>query len=350
MDLKSCLLYAVLAGTPMLSGGAVAQVEPAPAQIPPAEKRELTTLDTVVVSGVQPGPGMWYVTKGGHELWILGSFSPLPSGIDWDASTVNDILSKTQEVVWRPRFVLDMKAGLFRKLYLGYRFSKAQRNPDGKTLSDVLPPAIYDRWVAAKSAYMPRNREVERKRPLLAAEELFKAALESRGLVDRPVIWPKVESSIEEYGITSTTPTVKVLVADPTAALREAQGLALDDASCLEATLDAIDKDLPRMVSNANAWSTSNIDQIDLRQLRRRELACADAFSNNELSKKLGVPDINHAMNDEVMRTLEAALDRNETTVAILPLVDVLGDSGFVAKLRARGYIVEDPAIRRPKN
>jgi hypothetical protein len=29
-------------------------------------------LDTVVVSGVQPGPGLWKVSKDGHALWILG--------------------------------------------------------------------------------------------------------------------------------------------------------------------------------------------------------------------------------------------------------------------------------------
>jgi hypothetical protein len=36
------------------------------------------TLDEVVVSGEQPGPGLWQVKNGANTLWILGSHSPLP--------------------------------------------------------------------------------------------------------------------------------------------------------------------------------------------------------------------------------------------------------------------------------
>ena len=32
----------------------------------------------VVVSGEQPGPGLWRVEKDGHVMWVLGTQSPLP--------------------------------------------------------------------------------------------------------------------------------------------------------------------------------------------------------------------------------------------------------------------------------
>ena len=42
-------------------------------------------LEAVVVTGVQPGPGLWKVSKGEHVLWILGTLSPLPNQMQWDS-------------------------------------------------------------------------------------------------------------------------------------------------------------------------------------------------------------------------------------------------------------------------
>ena len=46
---------------------------PAPAAAPEAK-----VLDAVVVSGTQPGPGLWRVSRDGREFWILGTLAPLP--------------------------------------------------------------------------------------------------------------------------------------------------------------------------------------------------------------------------------------------------------------------------------
>ena len=39
-------------------------------------------LETVLVSGEQPGPGMWKVSKGDHVLWIVGIQTPVPKKHD----------------------------------------------------------------------------------------------------------------------------------------------------------------------------------------------------------------------------------------------------------------------------
>lgn len=36
-------------------------------------------LDEVLVTGEQPGPGLWRVSANGNELWILGTLDPLPA-------------------------------------------------------------------------------------------------------------------------------------------------------------------------------------------------------------------------------------------------------------------------------
>ena len=38
----------------------------------------ISDMDAIVVTGVQPGPGMWKVSQGDHVMWVLGTQSPLP--------------------------------------------------------------------------------------------------------------------------------------------------------------------------------------------------------------------------------------------------------------------------------
>ena len=49
-------------------------------------------LDDVVVTGERTGPGMWHVRSGAGQLWILGSMSPLPKGITWRSTQVEQVL------------------------------------------------------------------------------------------------------------------------------------------------------------------------------------------------------------------------------------------------------------------
>jgi hypothetical protein len=43
----------------------------------------IRTEAAVVVSGAQPGPGLWKVAKGDHVMWVLGTQSPLPKHMQW---------------------------------------------------------------------------------------------------------------------------------------------------------------------------------------------------------------------------------------------------------------------------
>lgn len=47
-------------------------------------------IEEVVVIGVQPGPKMWRVNKGDHELWIFGTLSLLPKKMQWDSQAYLD--------------------------------------------------------------------------------------------------------------------------------------------------------------------------------------------------------------------------------------------------------------------
>lgn len=90
-------------------------------------------MDTLLVTGTQPGPGMWQVRKGGHVLWILGTQSPLPERMEWQSADVREMLAQADAIVRPPGLSVDSDIGLFGKLFLLPSMFKARKNPDGKT-------------------------------------------------------------------------------------------------------------------------------------------------------------------------------------------------------------------------
>lgn len=309
-----------------------------------ASEPEPIMLDTVVVTGSQPGPGLWHVTKAGHELWILGTLTPLPAGITWKPDEIIERLSHSQEVIWPPYFTIDVKAGFFKKLYLGYRWHRAEKNPDGKALQDVLPADVYARWSSVKAHFLPNDRGIERKRPVVAAGLLLDAAQNQSGLRSGGLITQVLKKAITENGLTSTSPHVTVKVTDPSAALKEARRATLKDAACMTATLDLIEKDLPRIVTNANAWATGDLARLGSTQnALRRSQACTDAFSDSDFARKRGIPDIHASSLDAWLKAVDHALATNQATFAVIPISNLIAADGLVERLRARGYTVELP-------
>jgi hypothetical protein len=60
-------------------------------------------LEEVLVTGQQPGPGLWRVTRPGdphgHVLWILGNHSPLPKNMTWRSTELAAVLAASQAVL-----------------------------------------------------------------------------------------------------------------------------------------------------------------------------------------------------------------------------------------------------------
>lgn len=300
-------------------------------------------LDTVVVSGQVTGPGFWQVYKDDdHELWIMGSISPRPGNIQWDATEAKRLVADADQVLWQASYGVNIQSNLFQQIGLGYGYLKAQKNPDGKRLQDVLPPALYARWQKAKALYLPHNRGIERQRPLTAAQDLLDAAVKRAHLSKDPLIGPAIADTIKAGNIPQVFPQFEVkLTADQAkVALTEVREQNLDDARCLEATLDAIERDMPRMVANANAWATGDLASMSFDAMAKREALCADAMMNPEFSAKHGIPNIPASITAEWLKAAEKALATKRLTVAFLPIQDLIGPNNVLDKLRAKGYTV----------
>jgi hypothetical protein len=314
-----------------------------PATVASPDAPDVRDLPTLVVTGVQPGPGLWKVSKGDHVLWVLGTLSPLPRGMEWDAQRVAQVISESQEVLYSPSVSVNTDSGFFGTLTLIPGALKARRNPDGKRLQDVLPPAQYARWQVLKARYIGRDRGIEQWRPVFAALELYEEAIEKAGMSGRGLVGPQVAKLAKQHGVKTTNPVVKITIKEPRKALKEFARTTLNDGDCFAKTLDRIESDIGTMRARANAWAIGDVQTLRELPYGNQFTACSAAFGTAELARKHGVADMAQQIQNKWMLAAEAALQRNRSTFATLPITELLKPDGLLAKLEAKGYEVEAP-------
>jgi len=312
---------------------------------PPAATAQggVVDLEAMVVRGVQPGPGLWKVTQGEHTLWILGTIAPLPGEITWQADEVEEAIAQSQQILASPSVRLDADVGFFGKLALVPSAMKAMKNPDGATLQEVLPAELYARWVPLKAYYLGRDGGIEKKRPMIAASELYQAAIKKNGLSRKPVVWPVVEAAAKRHGLKPTPTTLAFKVSDPKQALREFTAGGMDDSACFRSLLNAVQNDLPTMVERANAWAVGDIER--LRGMPREDptAACSAALSQTEFARSRGMDRLEARMREHWVEIVRKSLRENTGTFAVLPLSLLLAPDGYLDALRAAGYEVTAP-------
>ena len=74
---------------PGVAAAALLFAGPVPAQDP-------EDMETVLVTGEQPGPGLWKVSRDGHVMWVLGSIGALPDTITWRTKEIEARIAESQ--------------------------------------------------------------------------------------------------------------------------------------------------------------------------------------------------------------------------------------------------------------
>jgi uncharacterized protein YbaP (TraB family) len=301
------------------------------------------TLETVVVSGEQPGPGLWRVSKDGHEMFILGTLSPLPRKMKWISRDVEATIARSQEILLGPSAQLSVDGGVFGAVLLLPSLLGVRNNPDEKKLADVLPPELYARWVPLRDKFLGRGGAIEKRRPLVAAAELYENAVERSGLVLGGVVGPVVEKAAKKHKVPTTEPEVAIKIAEPKSVIKEFKRTALDDGECFAQTLTRVESDLEPMKARANAWASGDIEALRALPYVDQRLACDRAFLGVAAAKRTGLTDLRERLAVVWLDAAEKALAKNETTFAALPIAQILEADGLVERLRAKGYTVEAP-------
>lgn len=311
----------------------------------PADAATAAELPTIVVSGEQPGPGLWKVSSNGRVLWILGTLSPLPKDIHWQSKDVEEVIATAQEVLDPPRLKLDANIGFFGKLRLLPTLVGVRDNPDHATLQQVVPADLYARWIALKTKYFGagRGRNIETWRPIFAAIDLWNEAIRKTGLTRSDITGDIVRAAAKRAGLEPVTPMLTLGVDDPRGAVQEFKKGAMDDLDCFRKTLDRIDTDVGRMAARANAWATADIDVLRRLPDSDQHEACLAAIAGTDLARERGVTDVPQRLQQVWLDAADTALKKNAVTFARLPIGDLLAANGYVAKLEAKGYTVEAP-------
>lgn len=337
-------LLALLLG---LGGIAMAHAQSASAPASASTAR-IADLAAVTVTGVQPGPGLWKVTRkdpatGDHVLWVLGTLSPLPQSVQWQSHQLEQVISESQQVLLSPSVTFKADVGFLGKMFLLPSAYSARKNDDGQTLQQVLPSPVYARWQVLKHKYIGDDRSIERWRPIFVAQELYKKAIKANGLSKTGGVQANVDALAKRYGVKEVPTSYQVVIEHPGAALKAFKRSAPHDTTCFIRTLDSIEQDMPAMKARANAWATGDLQALrELPDSARRD-ACVAALADAGFARTLGLDDVPAKQAQVWLAAARAALGSNKQTFAMLPMDELLKSDGYISKLKAQGYVVESP-------
>lgn len=297
---------------------------------------------TVVVEGRRPGPGVWKVSKGTHVMWVFGLYSPLPQKMEWDASRVERLVAKSQEVLSPP--VAKAHIGFFRGLTALPSLIGIKRNPDDAVLHDVVPPDVYDHWTVLKAKYIGNDDGIEHYRPVFAGEELLLAGLKKSGLSYGGDVLDTIQDIAKKNKVKLSDTGYDVMLDDPRKLVRDFKNSQVDDLVCFTKTLDTLDTDLESMRVRANAWANGDIAEIRGLNFAERRDACLDAVLNSSIAKDAAaLRQMRERLRVSWLKTAEKALANNTATFAVLDIQDIVGPTSYLAGLQAKGYAVESP-------
>jgi uncharacterized protein YbaP (TraB family) len=300
-----------------------------------------TTIEEVLVTGVRPGPGLWRVSKGNHDLWILATLVPLPKGMTWRSQQVETRIASSRIVLAPPEITADVS--FFHNPRFEPALVNARKSPNGETLEQELPPEFYTRWLALKERYLGKDNYDEQTRPLFAALNLFQHAIDQSGLTSSEDVWNLVLHMARSRHVPVSPVTIKLQFDSPATWIQEFNKIPREqEVECLEKTIERIEIDLQPMRQRANLWSVGDIEGLRAMQYPDDRVTCFNAlFSVPRMHDQLAQADAR--LTELWLETVGDALDRYSSSFAVLPVGDLLRPNGWLSQLRAKGYAIEDP-------
>lgn len=322
---------------------AVSAASAHPMDVAQAAEAEPITLDSVVVTGIVPAPGLWEVTRGDKRLLIMGTLDAVPRNIQWSSAKVERRIAEADVILGPPGISVGTDVGLIRGVMLLPAYMRSKKNPDGQRLEDVLPAELYARWQAAKKAYLGGDEDVEYLRPVHAAKALWDAAIKHAGMSSDGVVEPVVRRVAKANRIPVLTTTYRIVIRDPKTTLKALGTTSLDDVTCMAQTLDRLQTDLGTMVLRANAWAAGDVAALEAMSYVDHRKACVDAFAGNAIARQQGITDINAQVQEAWLMQARAALAEHDTVFATLPVGRLVGYDGVFGVLARQGFVVKAP-------
>jgi len=307
----------------------------------------------IIVEGKQPGPPMWRVKNGDNTLYIFAWLSPIPDNIFWESQRVEQVIAEAQEYIMMPEadvsvspLVMLNPLNIVRGMSLGKRIT---RNEDKAELSEVLPPDLYTRFTALKDIYFPRNKKIEKMRPLIAGAQMERIIQKEAGLVPASDVEKRIRRLTKRNrDITVTEVKYEQRLEGGFKDLANRAETMMDsfpwelELSCFERQLTKAEEDLDEMLYRANTWAQGYIQEFKFIPLPGdADDDCTQLIATS--SEKDMYEDITTTLENQWLTAAENALAANAVTFAVLDFSELLLEDGLVARLKTRGYEVVEP-------
>jgi uncharacterized protein YbaP (TraB family) len=298
-------------------------------------------MEEVLVSGEQPGPGLWQVRHQEHRLWILGTLTPLPNDLKWRSRELESALAQSQLVLAPVRLRTDI--GLFKGLSLLPAALRARKLPDKVSLAEVLGSERHARWGAQRDRYLRGNDAVEGWRPLFAVGELYDEALEAERMDRRRDVWQAVRRLARRQDVPVREPKIELSIEDPRGLINDfAATPVAADLPCFDSLLERVAAQLPLLRERGEAWARGDVARLRRLSVEETERSCLAAVTTSPRLSREYEQALARWRLDWIIAA-ESALLRNRGTVAVLPMRELLAADGLLAQLRSRGYEVVAP-------
>jgi hypothetical protein len=312
----------------------------------PAVSQPVATLQTVLVRGNQPGPGLWRVSKGDHALWILGTLGPLPAGMTWQPGEVEATIAASQEVLGVGSAKADIgMVDMIKMASLTPAALRSQYNPGKATLESVVGSPLHARWAFAKERYAVSTNEFEKLRPMYASQELYWKAVEAAGLTRATSVPGVVSGAAERAGVpivdTGFTYPLDLDRKELKKRIEAVNASSGADIACFGKTLDVLESDLSMMKLRANAWAVGDVRA--LRELSTGDIKPPCQEVADATLAFLGARELKRKLRASWLKAAQDSLAKNQSTFATLPIADLLDENGAMQDLQRLGYVVVAP-------
>lgn len=299
---------------------------------------------TVDLAPVQVGvksPPMWLFSKDGKRLIVLGTQLPLPESGVLVTGSVRDYIRQSEVVLTGPGLRTGDGVGMLKGLTLVSSMRNAQKNPGGRTLSEVVPAQTYDKWVVLKARYIGKDAGVEKQRPMYAAYALYSAALKQHGLTDVPSLGAVIAKATRDSGLERLDARYSLPNDNLRRTLKEFDVAADADAQCLDRTLDVLQAYLEFAPVAAEAWAAGDIQRYrDAEQRYVPIEGCWARLTNEAMARSSGVDDPYANVDATWLAAVRNALRNNATVFSTLPARDLINATGLAKALRDDGFAV----------
>jgi hypothetical protein len=289
-------------------------------------------------------PPLWLFTKGSKQIIVLGTQLPLPESGVVVTEPIKTYIAQSQAVLTGPGLKSGDSVGFLQGLTLVGSMRKAQRNDDGRTLSEVVPADVYSRWMILKSKYLGRDSGVEELRPMYAAYQLYTAALKQRQLTELPKqLGSVIGKATDAAGMERVDARYSLPVENLRKTVKAFNVPHADDERCLEQTLRTLEAYLEYSPAAADAWSVGDMERYRAAEGQYTPIeACWARLTNEAIGRSVGVAKPYDLVDSTWYSAVSKYLLSYDRVFTTLPARDLLNGTGLAGRLRADGFTVTE--------